>query len=134
MGKNADDQFMGGSVNSQPKHNYNKAKPAAKKKAAPPTPRAKPTQKAAPPKPRAKPQHSTTSRKRDKEAMPAPTKKIPRNRTEYQGTPSDFKPRVPAKKKAAPKPQTSNRSAKGNRIDAGLTRRSAARTRKSPSK
>jgi len=54
MGKAADDQFMGRSKNTQPGHNYNKPKPAAKK-AAPPTPRAKPAQKAVPPTPRAKP-------------------------------------------------------------------------------
>ena len=102
MDKTADDQYMGGSKNTQKGHNYNKPKAAAKTA---PKPRPKPAQakKAAPPKPRAK---------------PAQAKKAPKS-----GQPRNITPETSAKP---------NRDAKGSRIDAGLTKRSVAKKATKP--
>ena len=107
MGKTADDQYMGGSKNTQKGTNYNKPKPKPKAAAkTAPKPRPKPAQakKASPPKPRAKPAQA-------KKAAPK------------SGQPRNITPETSAKP---------NRSAKGNRIDAGLTKRSVSKKTAKP--
>jgi hypothetical protein len=73
MGRNADDQYMGGSVANQKKAktNFNKPKAATKKKKAAPKPRKKP----------AKPASSSVPKPRKKPAAP---KKSPSKKPQYR--------------------------------------------------